>query len=370
MKVKIAHSVKLEVNDIVKDIKEQLNGFEAKLIQLYASSKINFAELSKELYNILGTIPTIGCTTSGEIISGKMLDNSVVVMALGKDIIADCMIEILENITENTTVIDDTFSAFKKKTGNDISELNPEEYLGIVLIDGLSGKEETINERIGDLTNVTFIGGSAGDDLQFKQTLISANGKTYNNAAVLCLIKSNVKFGFIKTQSFKSTGKKVLITKADEATRTVNEINNKPAIEEYANLTGVDKDNVTSVFSNNPVGLVFENDFFVRSPQQVSENNIKFYCSIKEGMELDLLQSQNIIESTKQDLAETIDSFGKISALINFNCILRTNELKNKKQTEAYGNLFKDIPTVGFSTYGESYIGHINQTATMLIFGD
>jgi hypothetical protein len=370
MKVKIAYSIKHEVSDIVTDIKIQLRGFEAGLIQLYASSSINLSELSKDLYNELGNTPTIGCTTSGEIISGKMLNNSVVVMALGKDIIANCMIDVLENISENTSVVDSSFNTFKEKTGNDISELNPAEYVGIVLIDGLSGKEEAVNERIGDLTNVTFIGGSAGDDLQFKQTLVTANGKTYTNAAVLCLIKSSVKFGFIKTQSFNSTGKKVLITKADEASRTVIEINGKPAVEEYANLTGVDKNNVESVFSHNPVGLVFENDFFVRSPQKILGNKIKFYCSIKEGMELDILQSQNIIETTKQDLEKTIQCFGKISALINFNCILRTLELKERNQTEAYGNIFKEIPTVGLSTYGESYIGHINQTATMLIFGE
>jgi len=62
-----------------------------------------------------------------------------------------------------------------------------------------------------------------------------------------------------------------------------------------------------------------------------------------------------------------MESIGSISAIVCFNCILRTLELKEKKQTEKYGSLFKDIPTVGFSTYGESFIGHINQTAVMLL---
>ena len=53
--------------------------------------------------------------------------------------------------------------------------------------------------------------------------------------------------------------------------------------------------------------------------------------------------------------------------ILNFNCILRTRELQSTEQSCAYGELFTDVPTVGFSTYGEEYLGHINQTATMLL---
>lgn len=41
--------------------------------------------------------------------------------------------------------------------------------------------------------------------------------------------------------------------------------------------------------------------------------------------------------------------------------------MESKGLTQQYGELFTDIPTVGFSTYGEAYIGHVNQTATMLV---
>ena len=47
---------------------------------------------------------------------------------------------------------------------------------------------------------------------------------------------------------------------------------------------------------------------------------------------------------------------------------MRKLELENKNLTDEYGALFSSVPTVGFSTYGEQYIGHINQTATMLVF--
>ncbi len=368
MKVKIAFSKEKEINNIIDDLKSQIVSFDAKFIQFYASSSINPKKISEQIYRNFGNTPTIGCSTSGEIISGQMLDNSVVLMAMGAEIVDDCKIEILTNINTDPSVVDKAFDSFSSYYGDNMTSLNADKYVGIVLIDGLSGKEELINERIGDLTNITFIGGSAGDDLKFEKTYLYANGQIYTNASVLALIKSKVQFDIIKTQSFKGTNKQCVITKADEPSRTVMEINGNPAVEEYASLTGVEKNNVSKAFSNNPVGLAFQDDFFVRSPQRTDDNEIVFYCSIKEGMELEILESQDIIEQTQKDLQAKIESFGSISAIINFNCILRTIELKEKKQTKAYGQIFSDIPTIGFSTYGESYIGHINQTATMLIF--
>ena len=77
---------------------------------------------------------------------------------------------------------------------------------------------------------------------------------------------------------------------------------------------------------------------------------------------------KNIIIDTKQAIENKIAEMGTVSGIINFHCILRTLELEQKNQTEAYGKIFSDIPTIGFSTYGEEYIGHMNQTSTMLVF--
>ena len=51
-------------------------------------------------------------------------------------------------------------------------------------------------------------------------------------------------------------------------------------------------------------------------------------------------------------------------------CVLRelNTYLKHQNATEEYGQVFKDIPTIGFSTYGEEFLGHINQTSAMLLF--
>ncbi len=368
MKACTAYSTKKTVREIVADIRNQLGDFNARLIQFYATSMVDPKQISLEMKKAFPAVPMIGCSTAGEIVTGKMLDQSVVVMAFGDEIVADCKIEILTGISQLKDQVDVAFDSFGRYYKQHMAELNTQEYVGLVLIDGLSIQEERINERIGDLTNITFIGGSAGDDLAFQKTYIYVNGQAYTDAAVLVVIKSSAKFDVIKTQSFRATAKKARITKADEQSRKVIEINNQPAVQGYAELLGKREDEVSAAFFSSPLGLEFENDYYVRSPQKADGDSIVFYCAIKEGMELSLLQSTDIVTDTRQAIDDKLKEFGAISAIVNFNCILRTVELKQKRQTEAYGGLFKDTPTIGFSTYGESYIGHINQTATMLVF--
>jgi c(7)-type cytochrome triheme protein len=158
------------------------------------------------------------------------------------------------------------------------------------------------------------------------------------------------------------------VTEADEEKREVINFNGKPAAIAYAEAVGTSLEEASNQFMHNPIGLIVEDEPYVRSPQQILSNGtMKFYCSVSEGMELSLLESTNIIEDTRAAIKAAGDELGSISAIINFNCILRTLELKQKNLTDEYGKLFAEVPTIGFSTYGEQYIGHVNQTATMLV---
>ncbi|MDR3573447.1 MAG: FIST C-terminal domain-containing protein [Anaerolineaceae bacterium] len=93
-----------------------------------------------------------------------------------------------------------------------------------------------------------------------------------------------------------------------------------------------------------------------------------FYCNMAEGTELSLLDGQDIIEGTRSAVEKKLAEMGPVSGIINFHCILRTLQLKNEGRTQEYADVFRNFPMIGFSTYGEAYIGHINQTSTMLVF--
>lgn len=368
MSIKTGYSILTNGKDNVAELSSSLKQNLSRFVLYFASPAFDPSILSTAFKTAFPASIVAGCSTAGEIVSGKMLKHSVVAMSIGDDIVEDAAIGVVERIkTENN--VPQVFAGFEERFNTRMADLDFNQYVGIILVDGLAGAEERIMDKIGDLTNVTFIGGSAGDDLAFKQTSVCAEGSAYSNAAVFVLLKLRKGFDIIKTQSFCRMNKSLRATKVDEAARTVIEFNNKPAIAAYAESLNVSVDEALNHFMTHPVGLITsDGQPYVRSPQQVKGTSMAFYCHIKEGMELSVLESTDIVAETKAAVDKKIKELGSVAGVINFHCILRTLELEQKKQTEVYGQLFSNIPTIGFSTYGEEYIGHINQTSTMLIF--
>jgi len=369
MSIKTAYTTEKLTGKAVDAIKASFSEEKLKALIYFASSSYGADELAAAMQQAFDAVPVFGCTTAGEIVSGKMLDNSIVAMALGSDVIDDISITVAEKVsTGDKTTIQHAFSSFEKYFNTAMPTLDFTKYVGIILTDGMSGAEERLMEWIGDLTNVTFVGGSAGDDLAFNKTYLFAHGKAYTDAALLVLIQSARTFDIVKTQSFKILDRTLTATKVDEQNREVLEFDNRPAVDAYAEAVGVPVAEVTDYFMKYPLGLVIDGEPYVRSPQQVKNEGIVFYCQILEGMELSLLESGDIVGDTKVALEEKEKELGSLSGILNFHCILRTLELKEEGKTDAYGTVFSHTPTIGFSTYGEEYLGHINQTSTMLVF--
>ncbi len=367
MTARVARSNETSPGAACAEIKKVIGGPDVRAVLYFASSCYKLDEVAGQMQESFGPTPTMGCSTAGELISGAMTTNSIVAMALTSDELMDVDVQVVDDVRRRES-LDRALVGFEKHFGIAMRGMPSEQFVGIVLIDGLSLSEESVMDQIGNYTDVLFLGGSAGDDLKFKQTLVCANGKAYAGAAVLAVLRVKNGFDIIKTQSFRATDKILKATKVDESRRSVLEFDGQPAAQAYAQAVGTPLDKAHERFMRNPVGLMVDTDPFVRSPQQISGDEIVFYCAVKEGMDLRLLESTNIVEDTM--LAVRMHQRARpVSAMINFHCILRTLELQAIGQTDAYGNIFKDIPTIGFSTYGEEYIGHINQTSTILAIG-
>ena len=351
----------------VCDLKNQCKNCKPRVVICFGSSRYDPAELSAQMEAAFPGACVIGCSTAGEIAGGKMMTDSVVAMFLDGTIVEEACAAVVENLRDEVSV-SDAFSQFEQHFHAPISSLDVGRHVGLVLIDGLSGAEERLMEKIGDRTDLFFVGGSAGDDLKFKSTHVMANGKAYGNAAVLVLLRLKNGFDIVKTQSFKTTGKRLLATKVDEARRIVIEFDGKPAVEAYAQALNIAPKDVATKFMSHPLGLMIAGEPFVRSPQRVEGTSLVFYCNIKQDAELHVLAGTDIVGDTRATIEAKVASLGRIAGLIDFQCILRALELRDEKRCDQYGAIFKDIPAIGFSTYGEEYLGHINQTSTVLVF--
>jgi len=359
--IKTASSKNTDTVSAFEEIAKAFEGMSPSLVIVFFSSRHPAQLLAKLTQSTWPQARNFGCSTSGEIISGEMTDGAIVAMAIDAST-APTVHMVVVNDIGNPARLD----AACQSLGNILSA-DMDKHVGIVLMDGLSGQEERFLDRLGNKTDLRFIGGSAGDDLAFKETSVFSDGVAYSNAAVLAVLQVPAGFRVIKTQSFCRTGIKLTPTEVDSDKREVIQFDNKPASQAYMQAVGVESlEEAASKFMSNPVGLMSGDEPYVRSPQTFIGSALKFYCSVSPNVELELLKSTDIIADTHKALADAnVD--GKVAAILNFNCILRTLELKSMNKTGEYASLF-NVPTIGFSTYGEADIGHINQTATMIAF--
>lgn len=81
MSIKSVFSSKASVDEVVNDLVEQLESFNASMILFFASPKYEPYCISKKMQESFPESTVFGCTTAGEICNGKILNESVVAMA-------------------------------------------------------------------------------------------------------------------------------------------------------------------------------------------------------------------------------------------------------------------------------------------------
>ncbi len=371
MHVVTALSEKRDICEAVQEIQNQLGPGRPQLVICFASSCYAPDQLAGAMGNGFPGAKVVGCTTAGEIGDGRMLQKSIVAMGFSAEVIGSVAVEVVENLDQlKSSQVAQALGKLAEPFGVDAAAPGPREFAGLVLADGLSRAEEKLMEYLGDLSDVIFVGGSAGDDLKFEKTHVFAGSQAHSNAAVLVLMKPCCQFGVIKSQSFRSSGKILIPTRVNQQNRIVHEFDHRPAAEAYAQALGKSVAEMADCFRSNPLGLMAGREPYVRSPMKVEGDDVHFYCMVREGVPLEVLQSTDIITDTLACLKQKEGELGGIGALINFHCILRTLELRSQGREQDYAALFAPWKNIGLSTYGESYLGHINQTSTMLVFAE
>jgi len=372
LNVKQGASQATDAAKAVAELKQQIEQPEMSGVVFFCSSKYDLTALGRELQQAF-SCPVVGCTTAGEILSDNgYTDGGIVGTSLSSSelVLHPYLVENLDQHSEEdakqlTAVMEKDLQLFK--------QLTPANMFALLLVDGMSMLEEqTVAALYGVLNGVSLIGGSAGDDLAFKESWVYAEGRFVTNAALLTLFETTLPYQVFKTQHIEATDERLVITSADAPKRIVYEINGAPAAEEYASVVGVDTSELTpEIFSTHPVMLLIGGEYYVRSIQKANDDgSLSFYCAIDNGLVLRLGKGAELVSNLREQLDSLSMEIPSIQLILGCDCILRRLEITQKELLADVNSTLKGTHFIGFSTYGEQFNSvHVNQTLTGVALG-
>ncbi|PWJ48832.1 Uncharacterized conserved protein, contains FIST_N domain [Quadrisphaera granulorum] len=357
--------------EVAFDLRLGLQAEAASLVLLFASSDIEPDPLIATIEDAFPEAIVAACSTAGEFTDESTGTGGISALALpatGVRRVAAALAPLGGGAKAGGGL---AVADLERQLGSRLRDLDPARHVGILLVDGVHGDEEAVNEALGNAAPLLdVVGGSAGDDLAFAGTWVALGSRISAHGAVVVVLELEGPFTVFKTCSFTSTGRRLRITAADPARRTVLEFDGRPAAQAYADALGVPVAELASRFMDSPLGLMVDGEPWIRSPQRLEGDAVVLYCQVLEGMEVEVMASGDLIADTRAALDAAVARVGGTPrGAVVFNCILRRLEIDTRGLGRAFTGMFAGMPTAGFHTYGESLVSHINQTATGIVFG-
>lgn len=306
-------------------------------------------ELSKQMPSNV-----ILCSTAGEYSRNGYKDGIISGFEFDLD-----QAEIVEIPNPPIKNIKNLKQAYSKVRGN-------KNAFAFLLCDGLNGTEESVVTTFYFTdNNFKIIGGSAGDNLKFKETFIFIGNKKVNSVAIF--FNMNKRTQIIRENIYESAGKRLLITDSDLITRTIKTFNKAPASTEYAKALNIREQDLPNYFMNNPLGKIYEDGIYIASPMKVNpDKSITFYCQMMSDTFVDILKPVDPVQQMKKTIKKV--EF-KPSFVLAINCILRSLKFQQEGLWKSIDSeLLSLCPNVtGFISYGEQFYNkHVNQTMVLL----
>jgi hypothetical protein len=355
-----------------RELHAQLQQDDLGLVLFFCSPEYETPGFARALQELFGPALIVGCTSSGEITPEGYLDNAVTGISFARPTFEAEAVRIGPlsefELAGCGGLAERLRTSLRRRLGRE-----PASVFAMVLLDGLSRREEMVMSCLGGvLGDMPVFGASAGDGLAFERTSVFVDGAFHANSAVLLLVATDLPVRPFRNQHFVSSGTRMVVTGADPARRVVTEINAEPAVGEYARIIGYGVTALTPmVFATHPLVVRLGGAEYVRSIQKANpDGSLTFYCAIDEGLVLTLAEGRDLY-SRLEDLFEEIRAeIGPPAAVIGFDCVLRKLECERNYTKHKVGRLLQANRVVGFSTFGEQFRSmHVNQTFTGVAIG-
>lgn len=258
--------------DLGRQIREQLGGNPPDVVILFVSPRYDPARLLNAMKDVCMPKVMVGCSSAGEFTSDSQGVGHASAVAIRSS-------EMKFACAMGRGLHQDRAAVAKEIAGSfqGVGTSGPAYKSALILTDALAGHVDELIEQLTVLTggNYQFFGGGAGDDANFRRTLVFCGVEVASDAVVALEILSNKPIGVGVQHGWRPASKPMRVTEA-EASRVIS-LNATPAIEvfeEHAARTGQQfnpKDPIP-FFLHNILGIETGQGYKLRVPLSVNDD--------------------------------------------------------------------------------------------------
>jgi methyl-accepting chemotaxis protein len=333
----------------------------------FISAEYNYEEALKGLEKIIGNVPILGCSSAGEFTEEKVAKKAIACALISSE--THKFYQGYSNHLKKNPL-----KAVETASQNFPKEVPDFPYpSAMLLIDGLAGQgEEAVLAASSVLgPKVKIFGGAAADNLDFKKTVVFDKGKALSDSVSVGFAVSKKPIMISVKHGHTPLSEPLNVTKSKG--NILYEINGKQALEVWKEKLKETSDSswndfkraksstdISKILLRHEAGLMTGSNYKVRFPVSANpDGSLNFVCTITEGSVIKIMDSneQGQIRSAREAAEQAIvQARGiKIAGALIFDCVCRSSFLKEKfKDAVAeIKKVLKDIPFIGFETYGE-----------------
>jgi hypothetical protein len=360
-----------DTRSALEEVRGQIAQPAPACVFFYCSPEHDLDELARgigELYDC----PVLACTTAGEVVCGHgYVEGGLAAASLSSPQMRVVQAAIPDVRCLNHGVALQMVTQLIQELG--IPSGPDEKCFGLLLIDGLCGREEFVAAALyGALGGIPLIGGSAGTSGSRTETHVFANGRFRAQAAVLTLIRTSLPYVIFKTDHFERSDTRFVVTRAEPDRRRLLEINGISPADYYFEQTGITRDGFSPIHAvRHPLLLPVGSDHYARGVLNTEpDGSLQLSCAIEEGIVMRLGRSLDIVAETRRQQRAIEVAVPNHQVTLGFDCLCRRLEVLDRGLLAPMRRIVDDMKLFGFNTYGEQFNGlHVNQTLTGVALG-
>jgi hypothetical protein len=327
---------------------------------VFASFGYDLPELLAGVTEMAGDIPTIGCSTAGEIGPGPALGRGVVAICLGGDFTI-------------TTARASGLQTQPRQVGESVAtQLLPmpatRYRVALMLTDALAGdQQEMIRGAYGVLgATIPIVGGGAGDNLRMVTSRQFYNGQVFQDTVVAAAIYTDGPIGLSIRHGWQGHGDAMVVT--NSRGNDLLTLDDRPALEVYldrhmAPITVTEDPVAFADFARvRPIAVARRGDVAIRHVLGADPETQSLICAggVPKGAAAWLAtgDAESTLAATDEACADAIRQLLEVPllALVVFDCAGRRAVLDDAGVQTEHGFMRRwagTAPLAGFYTYGE-----------------